>query len=721
MGSVRLRKVVASDFRTFKGRHEVAFDESGVVIIDGDNRDTKGKSASGKTNLLLVISYLFDCCPLPAAALQSWESTAPFCAEAHLDTDQGPAILVRGAKGTSIKVGDEKKLTGAKAVTERLTRLCGVSGDLREILTYRDQRGPKKFLSMKDHEKKDFLVTVLGLGDLEKEVDAAVSRVSLAAKAVESTESAVFSWEAGCPFLAVPEPPAQEDESVHAAAVEMFKRRVETIGDQIDATKSDLYEVNSGLTVSAEAAQKEALKVLPGLIGKRQGITHLLKNPPENKSEKEARIREKIAQATSIIDKLRFADGERFSALMSRKAELQRKIVSLRDKLSRVEVLKSTRDQIDMQVEELAKSLCFTCGRPWDKAKQEQRELLDRVDKIDQELAVLAELRDQAQATQEEQDKLVHVPDPKVRKMEDARHELSIALATERQRLLSEEGNWRLKLEKELAQVAADISQAEARGEIAYQAVFSDPARPSALLTEQLSSLKTKLVEAVTASKDAEAALTLVRTRNAAATRSFQDAASRHTAAISQLGKLNLEQLAAKELWKVESDYLDLVRGFRNKIFDEVLERIGAEASAIVADLPNSQSISIEFRSEWTNGAGNTKSEIRPVVSIYGKERPLAWSVSGGQFTSIELAVDLAVARVISQRLGCNLNWIILDESFNGQDSITKEACLTMLQRYASDKLVIVVDHTSEFKELFQQRITVRLKDKLSTIHQETR
>ncbi len=39
-----------------------------------------------------------------------------------------------------------------------------------------------------------------------------------------------------------------------------------------------------------------------------------------------------------------------------------------------------------------------------------------------------------------------------------------------------------------------------------------------------------------------------------------------------------------------------------------------------------------------------------------------------------------------------------------------------MLQEYAADKLVIVVDHASEFKELFQKKIVVQLKDKISTI-----
>ena len=159
-----------------------------------------------------------------------------------------------------------------------------------------------------------------------------------------------------------------------------------------------------------------------------------------------------------------------------------------------------------------------------------------------------------------------------------------------------------------------------------------------------------------------------------------------------------------------------MLKGFRNKIFDESLEEIGTESTRILGELPNAQHISIEFKSERSTAAGTIRNEIKPITYLHGEERPLASSVSGGQFTSVELAVDLAVSSVISRRLGCQLNWLILDESFAGHDQITKEACLTLLRQYASDKLVLIVDHSSEFMELFTQEIIVNLEDKKSSI-----
>jgi DNA repair exonuclease SbcCD ATPase subunit len=184
-------------------------------------------------------------------------------------------------------------------------------------------------------------------------------------------------------------------------------------------------------------------------------------------------------------------------------------------------------------------------------------------------------------------------------------------------------------------------------------------------------------------------------------------AQQRHCAAL-------VEASAAEESWKAQSDYVDLLKGFRNKIFDEVLEAISADATAIVGTLPNSQHISVEFRSEKVTQEGTVQEKIVPVTYLHGEERSLEEAVSGGQLTSIGLAVDLAVSGVISQRLGCNLNWISLDESFEGHDTITKGSCLEMLQTYAANKLVIIVDHASETKEMFTQSIVVIHENKAS-------
>lgn len=77
----------------------------------------------------------------------------------------------------------------------------------------------------------------------------------------------------------------------------------------------------------------------------------------------------------------------------------------------------------------------------------------------------------------------------------------------------------------------------------------------------------------------------------------------------------------------------------------------------------------------------------------------------------MELAVDLAFGKVASQRRGSYPGWLVLDEALNGLGSVEKESCLEMLGEYASDRLVLVVDHDTTFQGLFAQTLHIEQSD----------
>jgi ABC-type molybdenum transport system ATPase subunit/photorepair protein PhrA len=74
------------------------------------------------------------------------------------------------------------------------------------------------------------------------------------------------------------------------------------------------------------------------------------------------------------------------------------------------------------------------------------------------------------------------------------------------------------------------------------------------------------------------------------------------------------------------------------------------------------------------------------------------------------------VRKVVSARSGVNPGWLILDECFEGLGVVEKEACLELLKQAALDTLILVVDHGSETKELFDQRILVEYSDGQSKV-----
>jgi DNA repair exonuclease SbcCD ATPase subunit len=156
-------------------------------------------------------------------------------------------------------------------------------------------------------------------------------------------------------------------------------------------------------------------------------------------------------------------------------------------------------------------------------------------------------------------------------------------------------------------------------------------------------------------------------------------------------------------------------RGFLGAIFEEVLAEIQAETNERLGRLANVSHITVRFSTETVTQKGIVNKAILTTVFLDGQEAKLK-TLSGGQFTSLDGVVDLAVGAVIQRRSGVVPGWLCLDECWNGQGVATKEAVLEVLKEYARDRLVLVIDHSSEFVEAFNQTIEVEYVDGKSRI-----
>lgn len=174
---------------------------------------------------------------------------------------------------------------------------------------------------------------------------------------------------------------------------------------------------------------------------------------------------------------------------------------------------------------------------------------------------------------------------------------------------------------------------------------------------------------------------------------------------------------SVKKKLALEKEFAHIIgrEGFLGHIFEEVLAEIANETNQIVAQLPNVGDVVIGFSSETTTKTGKSNRKIAPVVHKDGVECPLD-SLSGGQMTSVELAVDLAVGAVVARRTGVSPGWVVLDEAFEGHDAAVKEACLEVLERAARDRLIFVVDHATETKERFSCFVEIESDGKQSKL-----
>jgi len=155
-------------------------------------------------------------------------------------------------------------------------------------------------------------------------------------------------------------------------------------------------------------------------------------------------------------------------------------------------------------------------------------------------------------------------------------------------------------------------------------------------------------------------------------------------------------------------------QGFLGVIFDEVLREIQLRANRFMENIPNINTLSLEFSSESVTKSGKVNKKINTVIWKQNQAIKKK-SLSGGQQAAVELAVDLALAETIRSRSGINLGWLVLDESMDGLDASTKAAIIETMRK-ENKGLVILIDHATEIKEMCDNVIKVQYDGQKSWI-----
>jgi DNA repair exonuclease SbcCD ATPase subunit len=155
--------------------------------------------------------------------------------------------------------------------------------------------------------------------------------------------------------------------------------------------------------------------------------------------------------------------------------------------------------------------------------------------------------------------------------------------------------------------------------------------------------------------------------------------------------------------------------GFMGNIFDEILTDIQVRTNDMLSYYPNAGHLTVEINSnKLVKSKGTTKKEISVNISNNGILTSID-DVSGGQQAGIELCSDLAIAEAIKARSGKALQWVCLDEVMDGLGLSEKEAVIEMIKQRVKG-LVLIIEHSSEIKESFDNVITVEYDRKESNV-----
>lgn len=722
MGAFRLLRLRLKNFRSFADEVEIPFNLKGMMLLRGKNWDTGGSSYSGKSSLPVAIQMAFGNCPFSVKDQKTWGSDGPMVVGLDFETQEGVWTIRRGDK-TSLKTPDGTTITSASAVDAKLREVLGVDADILAALTYRRQKKPGVFLLKTDAEKKDFLSRVMGL----EAIEAAIADSEERLKALELERMAihgnVVAVESQARSVTVVEPTLVSVETLVEKECQLMledldlSTEVTTLRGKVKALDDQCVSAQL-LVEERHASQLEALQ-------RRVSEARQTQVPKPQEWTPPAELVAALGSARQRLAKKVKAEEDR----IKEEKELQKRLADAREALKTKEwelgSLNMYLSRYDRDIEGLRNSFCVNCNQLWRgpeadaSLKEKEAERLALKEKLGVADAEINALK-QKVAFLEAAPK--GTKDPMIDRMNEVVSQLEGDLRVqeanhraEQQALLKEH---RFKAELEVAAATSALSDLNAVVEKQKLEALQDLNVGKDKLGKALEAFRAEAQVCHQRLSEVRLAIKTTEVENQARKAIYEQRKAESERLSQELGTWRQVLATHDEKLAAEKDFQEFIgyKGFLGSIFDEILAEITEETNAILASVANTAHVTIHFTSESTTLKGSVRKEIKPVVTIGGYQANLESGASGGMLTSIDLAVDLAVANVVSRRTNSWPGWMILDESFEGLDPVSKESCIEMLSRHAENRLIVVVDHASETKELFSQSIDVEFRNGRSTI-----
>ncbi len=173
--------------------------------------------------------------------------------------------------------------------------------------------------------------------------------------------------------------------------------------------------------------------------------------------------------------------------------------------------------------------------------------------------------------------------------------------------------------------------------------------------------------------------------------------------------KLNLE----KE--KMSFEELALAfgkKGIQAMIIETAIPEIEDEANKLLARLTDGRmritlATQRETKTKLADGEKGMVETLDIIISDEMGERPYEM-YSGGEAFRVNLAIRLALSKLLTRRAGARLQFLVIDEGFGTQDVEGRTKIVEVLDAIKNDfEKILIITHLEELKEEFPTRIEV--------------
>ena len=169
------------------------------------------------------------------------------------------------------------------------------------------------------------------------------------------------------------------------------------------------------------------------------------------------------------------------------------------------------------------------------------------------------------------------------------------------------------------------------------------------------------------------------------------------------------------------SIYQELVTGLGQQgvqamLIETVVPRLEEEANLLLGRMTdNRMHLSLNTQRERRTGRGDPIETLE--IQVNDELGPRSYEMySGGEAFRVNLALRIALSKVLAQRMGAPLPTLFIDEGFGTQDAPGRERILDVIGAIQDDfDKIIVITHLDELKDVFPARIEVQKGDRGST------
>ncbi|MCE2403727.1 MAG: SMC family ATPase [Dehalococcoidia bacterium] len=179
------------------------------------------------------------------------------------------------------------------------------------------------------------------------------------------------------------------------------------------------------------------------------------------------------------------------------------------------------------------------------------------------------------------------------------------------------------------------------------------------------------------------------------------------------------QQMSAKEsllksLRDEEGVYRELAeafgkRGIQAMLIETALPQVEDEANALLGRMTDHRMhVKLETQRQRRTGRGEPIETLE--IRISDELGPRSYELfSGGEAFRINLALRIALSKVLAHRKGAPLPTLFIDEGFGTQDAPGRERILDVINAIQRDfEKIIVITHLDDLKDAFQARIEVQ-------------